>query len=534
MEIFGLISYITPANVTLAIFSLLVGYILNFLIKFLFPRKDSLKERYPFEHTFILVTSLHRLLDLLMEYTDANHKVSGKKSYILNIAGLPPFVMTNHVDNVVHILKTNYENYGKAHSSFKRKFQGLFGDGIFNADGQQWYAHRKTSAHLFKFESFKTGMLKTFNTTLDTAIDHISTTCKPFDLHTLFHQFTMESFAEVAFGAKLGCIGNPDVTFAQDFDYCTFCINESFLNPFWFLERYLTPSGWKYFLCLYRINRFAYSMIRERREQLRNAKDSGSKEERTDLLSLYLEKDNLTATGVNSPPSSAKSKYTDTFMPPTDKNLRDVVLNMIIAGRDTTAQALSWTFFRLCTESGIQETAREEVRRVLQETGELSELEGKKGKGAISYAALQRMRYVEAVCMETLRLHPSVPKEAKVANQDDVLPDGTKIRRGDVVSFQPYFMGRDPDNWGETALKFDPTRFIDKPKPSPFIFTAFQAGPRTCLGQNFAILEMKCAVARLLLAFSFELGQEPSTVTYLNSLTLPMKDGMLVKAKPLL
>lgn len=85
-------------------------------------------------------------------------------------------------------------------------------------------------------------------------------------------------------------------------------------------------------------------------------------------------------------------------------------------------------------------------------------------------------------------------------------------------------MGRDKDIWGEDAEQFQPAdRFLDKPKPSPFAYTAFQAGPRTCLGQNFAMLEMKSVLARLVLSYEFSFAQDPKKITYENSLTLPMK-----------
>jgi cytochrome P450 len=199
---------------------------------------------------------------------------------------------------------------------------------------------------------------------------------------------------------------------------------------------------------------------------------------------------------------------------------------MVIAGRDTTAQALSWAFYRLCLHKNIQDLVRKEVLEEVKKAHGAANND--KFTIALSYECLQQMKYLEAFCMEVLRLYPSVPKEAKSAFNDDTLPDGTKVMKNDIVCFTPWIMGRSTLLWGDDALDFKPERFFNAPKPSPFIFTAFQAGPRTCLGQNFAMLEMKCVLARLLLCYDFTLAEDPTKVTYENSLTLPIKGGLQV------
>jgi len=221
-----------------------------------------------------------------------------------------------------------------------------------------------------------------------------------------------------------------------------------------------TLAGWLYFYRLYRLNKFAYGIIRDRRAVLEKESRAGTVSTRNDLLSLYLDKTNFES---------------DAYMEPTDSNMRDVILNTLIAGRDTTAQALSWTFFELCTHPEVQSKVRAEVQQALAATaaggggagGAASAMDGDR----FDYNMLQQCKYTEAVCNEALRLHPSVPKEAKVVVRDEVLPDGTQCRSGDVLSFSPWAMGRDKDLWGENALEFYPQRFIDNPKPSPFVFT---------------------------------------------------------------
>jgi cytochrome P450 len=306
------------------------------------------------------------------------------------------------------------------------------------------------------------------------------------DIHDLMHRFTLESISRVAFGISLGCITNPEVNFAKDFDYCTNCINDSFLNPLWLIERYFTPKGWKYFYCLFRINRYAKQIITERRNEVAAGKGLN----KNDLLTLYLDKDSFkdifsSSSSHEDAASNEKKEHLDTFMEPNDKNLRDVILNMVIAGRDTTAQALSWAFFCFCRYSDVQKKLRDEASRIYRESKSLQEekktefdvLSSNEGLGSVSFETLQQLKYTEAFCMEVLRLYPSVPKEAKEVAKDDILPDGTPIFVGDLAGFIPYAMGRDKELWGEDAEEFHPERFLDLPaKPSPFKFIAFQVG----------------------------------------------------------
>jgi cytochrome P450 len=196
-----------------------------------------------------------------------------------------------------------------------------------------------------------------------------------------------------------------------------------------------------------------------------------------------------------------------------DRELRDILLNFVIAGRDTTAQALSWALLELATHADVQQRARDEIKAAIASPEDLT------------YDVLSKLRYLECVCLETLRLHPSVPKEAKYCVKDDVLPDGFKVHAGDSVCFFPWVMGRSAELWGEDCLEFKPERFLGALKPSPFVFTAFQAGPRACLGQSLAMLEMKSVLSRLLWEFCFAPTSGPGFVSppsYGYSLTLPM------------
>ena len=401
---------------------------------------------------------------------------------------------------------------------------------------------------------FRGLVLDTFNGHTDVVLSLLEKSIgseSGIDFAGLMFKYTLDSVGKIAFGHDIGSLHHEEgVEFANDFDYVQEMTNQSFLDPIWWLKRYLTPSGWRYFACLRRINTYSYAMVKKVRQEAEDAEalarangsssSSSSSSSSTssggkNLIGLYLERqadgslaaavgDELTNPTTNSsnpnPNNSFNSSNADTL---SDTDLRDIIMNFIIGGRYTTAQALSWTFYRLCLDPETQILARKEVMSIISNS-----TDSKDSKSWIPFEKLKEMKYLDALCKEVLRLHPSVPKEAKHAVTDDTLPDGTKIKANDLVVFCPWVMGRSENIW-ENCEAFKPERFLDGPKPSSYKFTAFQAGPRICLGQDLALLEMKCCIARLLSNFEFTLAQSKESVTYLNTLTLPIKGGLLLR-----
>lgn len=221
--------------------------------------------------------------------------------------------------------------------------------------------------------------------------------------------------------------------------------------------------------------------------------------------------------------------------------MRDVFINFIIAGRDTTAQALSWMYYEVMKNPAVERNIWAELAHVNQPT----------------YETLTKdMRYSSAVFMEALRLYPPVPRNLKTAVADDVLPNGVRVQAGDRIMFSTYAIGRNRSVWGPQAPEFLPERWfegnaveIEKGvlsntvhgaehvwpkvrKESQFKFSSFNAGPRICLGQTFATLEALTVIHMISSRFQFRLvpGQEaPEPVA---SLTLPMKNPLLVHVIP--
>ena len=236
------------------------------------------------------------------------------------------------------------------------------------------------------------------------------------------------------------------------------------------------------------INEFVYSVVRARRANLEQFKVStlslslsacthslrilrlphthsrlfvcvhgggAAKQDSGDLLSLFLN-------------DAAKrgEELSDDF-------LRDVILNFLIAGRDTTACALTYMFKALSEHPGVESEVCDEVYRVLG------------AEGAVDEASLRDLTLLEALFLETSRLWAPVAFDVKHCVADCVMPDGSRLPAGTMLAYSPYCLNRLHTIWGHDAQRFNPHRWIDTHghivHPSNFKFASFNAGPRLCL-----------------------------------------------------
>lgn len=189
-----------------------------------------------------------------------------------------------------------------------------------------------------------------------------------------------------------------------------------------------------------------------------------------------------------------------------DKYLRDIVVSFLLAGRDTVAAALTGFFMLLTSQPRVEGLILDELDRVMDPEQEVA-----------SYDQMRHMHYVNAAVHESMRLYPPIHFDSKFAVEDDVLPDGTFVRKGTRVTYHPYAMGRMERIWGSDCMEFRPERWLDEDgvfvQECPFKYPVFQAGLRVCLGKELALLEMKSVVVALVRRFviksSVGSGQEP-------------------------
>lgn len=283
-------------------------------------------------------------------------------------------------------------------------FEELLGRGIFATDGATWRTQRKTAAHAFNPSILRSEMTPVFVKHAKILIDKLEKAVvdkSEIDIFEEFNRLTLDSIAVIAFGVNPQTQSKGKVPFAEAFDKAQHVVDKRFLAPYWQFTRALgIGDEAEMAKALKVIDEFATHVINERKKMSRDQLES-----KTDLLSKFVAK--------------GKDDEGNVY---TDKDYKDVILNFVIAGRDTTAQNLSWSFYELGLHPECDRASSEEARKLL-------------GKDNIPTFedAFENMPYIAAVQSEALRLHPSVPKEMKHAIADDTLPSGTKIPAGTAV-----------------------------------------------------------------------------------------------------
>ncbi|KAG8158506.1 hypothetical protein KVR01_011628 [Diaporthe batatas] len=171
------------------------------------------------------------------------------------------------------------------------------------------------------------------------------------------------------------------------------------------------------------------------------------------------------------------------------------VLTIMAAGHDTTAVTLDWALFRLAKHADIQDRLRAEVAQAIGNHD-----------AAPSLDTLNSMKYLHAFLMEVLRFYPPLPLLARSAVEDTAI-GGVRIPRGQGVLISPYAINRCRELWGDEAEEFDVGRWESSHTggaASPYAFSTFSMGPRTCIGKDFALIAIKTLLVTLLRRFRFE------------------------------
>jgi cytochrome P450 len=424
---------------------------------------------------------------------------------------------------VRHFLKDAFSKYTKPlpHSMpVQHYFTKWLGDGIFTTPhgtgapdgGKSWLLQRKIASQIFSRGNFNTLMQEVFEAKAVRLRKVLAQHCddhSPVDLQLHFFNYTMDSILKIFFGQDSDTAAGVPNKYGQAFDEAHHTMFSHAIKslPFATMCHMFLPwpfGGYNGIACRLRD---AYSPTFRRFQAANQVLDEESLRmihacrkdpnlaQRRDLLALFVR-------------AEEKELFSDVF-------LRDMVLNMVIAGRDTTACTLSWMFYALATNPDIQKQLVLEVDEKLPPGKQLTP----------KSLTASEMPYLNGVLYETLRLWPPVPSDSKVAAEDDVLPDGTRVPKGTQMVFLPFAVGRDRERYPEPET-VRPERWIPFTAPDPYSFPVFQAGPRICLGMDMAIFEAKVVAVELLRYYHVQLcSGQADEITYGRKFTMAINNA---------
>ncbi|XP_037683227.1 cytochrome P450 4A11 isoform X3 [Choloepus didactylus] len=203
-----------------------------------------------------------------------------------------------------------------------------------------------------------------------------------------------------------------------------------------------------------------------------------------------------------------------------DKDLRAEVDTFMFEGHDTTASGFSWALYALAAHPQHQQRCREEIQSLLGD------------EGTIRWDHLDQMPYTTMCIKEALRLYPPVPNVSRELSKPITFPDGRSLPKGIITSLAIYTLHHNPNVWPNPE-EFDPLRFAPGSERHSHAFLPFSGGSRNCIGKQFAMQELKVAVALTLLRF--ELTPDPNRVpSPVSRIVLKSKNGIHLQLKKLL
>ncbi|KAM9798342.1 cholesterol 24-hydroxylase-like [Neosynchiropus ocellatus] len=393
--------------------------------------------------------------------------------------------------------------YLKSEFIYKAMF-GLFGErfvgsGLATAtDHEKWYKQRRLMDPAFS-SSYLRGLMGTFNDQAEKLMSKLSevaeSQCEVSMLH-LVNCVTLDVIAKCAFGMELELLkGNspfPDAIAAclkgmvhsiRDISFRFKPGNRAFIKKVREACRLLRVTGAK--------------CIRDRKAAMQNGEDVPN-----DILTKIIE--------------TAGQALEETTTEEDEESMVDNFVTFFIAGQETTAGQISFCIMELCRHPEILQKVQKEVDDVVG------------SKRDISNDDLGQLVYLSQVLKEVLRLYPTVPNTSRDIHEDIVI-NGIHIPAGFTCVLDSYVTGR-LDKFFKDPLVFDPDRFHpDAPKPY-YCYFPFALGPRSCLGQNFAQMEAKVVMAKLLQRFDFTLTPGQS-FDILDTGTLRPKGGVMCLVK---
>ncbi|KAA8650123.1 hypothetical protein EYZ11_010904 [Aspergillus tanneri] len=418
-------------------------------------------------------------------------------------------IATIDPENIKALLATQFNDFGLG--TRHREFYPLLGDGIFTLDGAGWSHARGLLRPQFTRD--QVADLELMDGHISRMIELIPKDGSCFDIQRLFFCLTIDSATHFLFGESVGSLHSTDDA--------GLLAKSSVGNAQGFAEAFNTAQ--EYLVSRSRAVSF-YWMINPK--EFRDA-NKRVHEVVDHYVRLAIESKNYAGKKDPGRYIFAEALAADNDNP---KVLRDNMLNILLAGRDTTASLLSSAFFYLSRDPNVWAKLRQAI---VDEFGD-----SEHPKGEITQTRLKDIPYLRYVLNEVLRLQPPVPLNFRVATKDTSLPVGggpdrkspIYVKKGMVVTYSVYAMHRRTDFYGPDAHLFRPERWQENGRRN-WDYLPFNGGPRICLGQQYALTEASYTLVKLAQKFDVvECGDPELEVPAIqSSLTMSHDRGVKVR-----
>ncbi|KAI3618141.1 alcohol dehydrogenase [Moniliophthora roreri] len=374
-------------------------------------------------------------------------------------------------------------------------FSSLLGTGVFAADGELWKFHRSITRPFFSKD--RISHFDIFDRHADVAIAQMKKRFGegyPVDFQDVVSRFTLDSATEFLFGKDVQTLsGTLPYPFYSSLANVSTDLSDEIRNKF--VQSFNGAQNATALRARFGDEWPLFEFWKDKTKEKMKDVNRFLEPVLTEALQRQRGKGGIHKLGVDREVKEGETVL-DHLVNYTDDPviLRDEIMNLAVAGRDTTASILTFTVYMLSQHPKIFRRLREEIFTKIGSSRRPT------------FDDFRDMKYLRAVLNEVLRLYPPVQSKAGV-----VLPslEGKKpfyIPPETRVAYGVFIMHRRTDLWGPDALEFDPDRFLDERlhkylTPNPFIFLPFNAGPRICLGQQFAYHEASFFLVRLLQQF---------------------------------
>ncbi len=391
-------------------------------------------------------------------------------------------------DHARHVLVDHVDNYTKA-TRGQLLLKQILGDGLLTSEGDTWKRQRRIANPAFQRRAIA-GFAETMARDTAALADTWASVSGEIDVAAEMNRLTLRIAGETLFSQDV-----RDAPVGQALDV----VMEEFLRlvtmPSPALLYLPTRRNRRYRAALSTLDDVVRGIISKRRESGAEAEDLPP-----DLLQLFM---------------AARDAETGEGM--SDSQLRDEVLTMLLAGHETTANALAWTLHMLSLHPQVADRIAEEVTAVL-------------GDRAPDAGAARSLPYTLAVVREGMRLFPPAWVESRAAVRDDVI-DGYRVPAGSFLFISQSVLHRHPGYWRDPEA-FLPERFLEPDPGRPgTAYIPFGAGKRKCIGAHFALMEAVIVLAVLARRFRFE-AVPGAPVDAVASVTLRPKSGIPMVLRP--